>query len=194
MRNGAYGAARHCAGKRQLQAGLAKLEALRVAGFGTSFAMRGAASRPTFLTPAIQFDGEAAHALHAQTSRCCLRASHTPSTTWAAPRTLIRSGFSTNHIPTLRVLSGPTTHSRECPLGARNSMSPSPTVSIAKASRNLLFHTAPSPPVFVLCMTSPLILQSMNRFERGLVSGTACLRKWSAKRFGRSDSVPVHPR
>src|SRR5829696_5117466 len=77
-----------------------------------------------------------------QLSRCCLRASHTPSTTWAAPRTLIRSGFSTNHIPILRVLSGPTTHSLECPLGARNSMSPSPTVSIANSSISLLFQTA----------------------------------------------------
>src|SRR5215217_1362855 len=74
-------------------------------------------------------------------SKQFLRASHTPSTTWAAPRTLMRSGFSTNHIPILRVLSGPTTHSRECPLGARNSMRPSPTVTIAKASMNLLFHT-----------------------------------------------------
>jgi hypothetical protein len=68
-----------------------------------------------------------------QISRCCLRASHTPSTTWAAPRILIRSGCSTNHSATLRVLSGPTTHSRECSLGARNSMSPSPSVTIAKA-------------------------------------------------------------
>src|SRR5215217_7351009 len=74
-------------------------------------------------------------------SKQFLRASHTPSTTWAAPRTLMRSGFSTNHIPILRVLSGPTTHSHECPLGARNSISPSPTVTIAKASMNLLFHT-----------------------------------------------------
>jgi hypothetical protein len=76
-----------------------------------------------------------------QISRCCLRASHTPSTTWAAPRTLIRSGSSTNHIPILRVLLGPTTHSRECSSGARNSISPSPTVIIAKTSMSLLFHT-----------------------------------------------------
>src|SRR5215216_1329459 len=75
-------------------------------------------------------------------SRCCLSASHTPSTTWVAPRTLIRSGSSTNHIPILRVLLGPTTHSRECFSGARNSISPSPTVSIAKDSMSLLFHTA----------------------------------------------------
>jgi hypothetical protein len=61
----------------------------------------------------------------------------------------MRSGFSTNHIATLRVLSGPTTQSRECSLGARNSMSPSPSVTIAKASTSLLFHTAPSPLVFV---------------------------------------------
>src|SRR5215212_9391498 len=75
-------------------------------------------------------------------SRCCLSASHTPSTTWVAPRTLIRSGSSTNHIPILRVLWGPTTHSRECFSGARNSISPSPTVSIAKASMSLLFPSA----------------------------------------------------
>ena len=61
----------------------------------------------------------------------------------------MRFGSSTNHLPILRVLLGPTTHSRECPLGARNSMSPSPTVSMANASMNLLFHTVPSPPVFV---------------------------------------------
>jgi hypothetical protein len=53
----------------------------------------------------------------------------------------MRFGSSTNHIPILRVLRGPTTHSRECPFGARNSMSPSPTVSMANASMNLLFHT-----------------------------------------------------
>jgi hypothetical protein len=53
----------------------------------------------------------------------------------------MRFGSSTNHLPILRVLSGPTTHSRECPFGARNSISPSPTVSIANASMNLLFHT-----------------------------------------------------
>jgi hypothetical protein len=53
----------------------------------------------------------------------------------------MRSGFSTNHIPILRVLWGPTTHRRECSLGARNSISPSPSVSIAKASMSLLFHT-----------------------------------------------------
>jgi hypothetical protein len=76
-----------------------------------------------------------------QISRCCLRASHSPSTTWAAPRTLIWFGFSTNHIATVRVLSGPTTHSRECSLGARNAISPSPSVTIAKASMSLLFHT-----------------------------------------------------
>src|SRR5215203_343617 len=75
-------------------------------------------------------------------SRCCLSASHTPSITWVAPRTLIRSGSSTNHIPILRVLLEPTTHSRECFSGARNSINPSPTVSIAKASMSLLFHTA----------------------------------------------------
>ena len=46
----------------------------------------------------------------------------------------MRSGSSTNHIPILRVLLGPTTHSRECLSGARNSMSPSPTVTIAKTS------------------------------------------------------------
>src|SRR5215212_2110659 len=80
-------------------------------------------------------------ALRAQISRCCLRASHTPKITWAAPRILMRSGSSTNHIPILRVLSGPTTHSRECFSGARNSMSPSPTVIIAKTSMSLLFHT-----------------------------------------------------
>ena len=34
-------------------------------------------------------------------------------------------------------------------LGARNSMSPSPSVTIAKASTSLLFQTAPSPLVFV---------------------------------------------
>jgi hypothetical protein len=76
-----------------------------------------------------------------QISRCCLRASHSPSTTWTAPRTLIWFGFSTNHIATVRVLSGPTTHSRECSLGARNAISPSPSVTIAKASMSLLFHT-----------------------------------------------------
>ena len=53
----------------------------------------------------------------------------------------MRYGSSTNHFPILRVLSGPTTHSRECPFGARNSISPSPTVSMANASMNLLFHT-----------------------------------------------------
>src|SRR5215203_1234348 len=37
---------------------------------------------------------------------------------------------------------GATTHSRECSLGTRNSMSPSPTVIVAKASMSLLFHTA----------------------------------------------------
>ena len=89
----------------------------------------------------LLYEGGAAQGPHAQLSRCCLRASHTPSTTWAAPRTLMRSGFSTNHIPILRVLWGPTTQSRECSLGARNSMSPSPSVSIAKASMTLLFHT-----------------------------------------------------
>src|SRR5215208_4350639 len=86
-----------------------------------------------------------------QISRCCLRASHTPSTTWAAPRILIRSGSSTNHIAILRVLLGPTTHSRECSLGARNSMSPSPTVIIAKASMSLLFHTALFSFLFLCC-------------------------------------------
>jgi hypothetical protein len=54
----------------------------------------------------LLYDGGAAQGPHAQISRCCLRASHTPSTTWAAPRTLMRSGFSTNHIPILRVLWG----------------------------------------------------------------------------------------
>ena len=54
----------------------------------------------------LLYEGGAAQGPHTQMSRCCLRASHTPSTTWAAPRTLIRSGFSTNHIPILRVLSG----------------------------------------------------------------------------------------
>ena len=54
----------------------------------------------------------------------------------------MRSGSSTNHIPILRVLSGPTTHSRECFSGARNSISPSPTVIISKASMSLLFHKA----------------------------------------------------
>ena len=88
----------------------------------------------------LLYEGGAAQGPHAQMSRCYLRASHTPSTTWAAPRTLIRSGFSTNHIPILRVLWGPTTQSRECSLGARNSMSPSPSMSIAKAYMSLLFH------------------------------------------------------
>src|SRR5215213_9072096 len=90
-----------------------------------------------------------------QISRCCLRASHTPSATWAAPRILIRSGFSTNHIPILRVLWGPTTQRRACSLGARNSMSPSPSVIIAKASMSLLFHMAPFPPVFVSYWPGP---------------------------------------
>src|SRR5215211_8684271 len=72
-----------------------------------------------------------------------LKSQPTPSITWAAPRILMRFGFSTNHIPILRVLSGPTKHSLECPLGARNSMSLSPTVSIANFSISLLFHTAP---------------------------------------------------
>lgn len=67
----------------------------------------------------------------------------------------MRFGSSTNHIPILRVLSGPTTHSRECPLGARNSISPSPTVIIAKASMSLLFHTALSSSLF-LCSTKKL--------------------------------------
>ena len=62
----------------------------------------------------------------------------------------MRSGSSTNHIPILRVLRGPTTHSRECSFGAKNSMSPSPRVIIAKASTSLFFHTAPFPPVFVM--------------------------------------------
>src|SRR5215207_411996 len=92
-----------------------------------------------------------------QISRCCLRASHTPSTTWAAPRTLIRSGSSTNHISILRVLLGPTTHSRECSLGARNSISPSPTVTIAKYSMSLLFHTALLFSSLLLCSTKSLL-------------------------------------
>src|SRR5829696_3478304 len=87
-------------------------------------------------------------------SRYCLRASHTPSTTWAAPRTLMRSGFSTNHIPILRVLWEPTTHSRECSLGARNSMSPSPSMSIAKAYMSLLFRVSSS----TSCSTPVLVL------------------------------------
>ena len=67
----------------------------------------------------------------------------------------MRSGSSTNHIPILRVLSGPTTHRRECFSGARNSISPSPTVIIAKASMSLLFHTALSSSLS-LCSTKKL--------------------------------------
>ena len=67
----------------------------------------------------------------------------------------MRFGSSTNHIPILRVLSGPTTHNRECFSGARNSISPSPTVIIAKASMSLLFHTALSSSLF-LCSTKKL--------------------------------------
>ena len=67
----------------------------------------------------------------------------------------MRSGSSTNHIPILRVLLGPTTHSRECFSGARNSMSPSPTVIIAKASMSLLFHIALFSSLF-LCNTKQL--------------------------------------
>jgi hypothetical protein len=48
------------------------------------------------------------------------------------------------------MLSGQITHSRECSFGAKNSMSPSPSVIIAKVSMSLLSHTALFPPVFVL--------------------------------------------